>query len=113
MAGPGLIYSGYSNEQIAGELEVAATPSKRISVICTKNSVSPTVRRGTTRAETAEDDGIWGVSLADNASDPAYIFTSFNANPRYASVSIKPNRTGKKRSTTAILSADDMRDGRP
>ncbi len=113
MAGPGAVYSGYSNEQIAGELEVAATTSRRISAICTKNSVSPTVRPRTTRAETAEDDGIWGVSLAGYASDPAYIFTSFNANPRYAIVSIKPNRTGKKRSTTAILVRDDMRDGRP
>ncbi len=62
MAGLGLIYSGYSNEQIAGELEVAQPPSKRISAICTKNSVSPTAGRGTTRAETAEDDGIWSVS---------------------------------------------------
>ncbi len=113
MAGPGLIYSGYSNEQIAGELEVAATPSRRISAICTKNSALPTVRRRAARAKTAEDDGIWSVSLADNTSDPAYIFISFNAHPRYASASTRLNRTGKKRSTTAILAADGMRDGRP
>ncbi len=113
MAGPGLIYSGYSNEQIAGELEVAAPPSRRISAICTKNSASPTVSCRAARAKTAEDDGIWGVSLADNALDPAYIFISFNTHPRYPSVSARVNRTGKKRSTTAILSADDMRDGRP
>ncbi len=113
MAGPGLIYSGYSNEQIAGELEVAEPPSRRISAICTKNSASPTVGCRAARAETAEDDGLWSVSLPDNALDPAYIFISFNTHPRSPSVSIKPNRTGKKRSTTAIWSADGMRDGRP
>ena len=61
----GLIYSGYSNEQIAGELEVRGNHHQDAypqSVSETRRGPSPGC--GTTRAETAEDDGIWGMSLA-------------------------------------------------
>jgi LuxR family maltose regulon positive regulatory protein len=40
----GLIYSGYSNEQIAGELAWRPPPSKRISAICIRSWAWRTVR---------------------------------------------------------------------
>ena len=59
----GLIYSGYSNEQIAGgssgNHHQNAYPQSVPKTRC-----RPPSGRGTTRAETAEDDGIWSVSLA-------------------------------------------------
>ncbi len=54
----GLIYSGYSNDQIANELDVAATTIKRISVICIKNWASLTGRKPYNKPNVIADDGI-------------------------------------------------------
>ncbi len=64
MAGTGADLPGYSNEQIAGELEVAATTIKRISAICIRNSAWPIARMRYKRPAIAEDDGVRRVSLA-------------------------------------------------
>ncbi len=64
MAGTGADLLWLRNEQIAGELEVAATTIKTHIAICIRNSAWPIARMRYNTPRIAEDDGVRRVSLA-------------------------------------------------